>query len=107
NENTVRMRIEFISADMNANGDSLDPNEGFFRIYRVNSNTTAAISWLRGNWPAGYTSSLPTPAEVETCGDWHYTKNPPPNSSNWSWKFYPASVHPTTWFRDTLVASGK
>lgn len=104
NETTVRRRIEFVAADMNGNSDSTEANEGFFRIYTVSSS--AGVAWLRGDWPGGSgAKSLPTVASVENCGDWHNTINPV--NGVVSMKFFPASVHPTTWFRDHLVTYGR
>jgi hypothetical protein len=91
-EQQVGMRIEFLAADMNADGDSLDANEGFFRVYTVNPGNAWA---LRGDLPAGAFAG-----NTDNCGDWHYqvinagTPNP-----HLEVKFYPASVHGTAWFR--------
>ena len=44
------MRIEFVAADMDANGDSTGPNEGFFRVYtgeRGQGSGCAAIGRAR------------------------------------------------------------
>jgi hypothetical protein len=100
-ENTVRMRIEFISADMNNNADSTEQNEGFFRVYRVPSTQ---VAWLRGDWP-GSSSSLPAIGSVTNCGDWHKMTVAQPGQDT-GWKFFPAAVHPTTWFRDLLDNNG-
>jgi hypothetical protein len=82
NETTVRIRVEFVAADLDASGDSTGANEGFFRIYTATPGNEA---WLRGDWP-GSSSSLPPIASVINCGDFH------------SGQFFPASVHPTSWF---------
>ena len=82
-----RMRIEFVAVDMNADGDSTDADEGFFKVYVASSGNSA---WTRGDWPG----ATPDPADMLMCGDFHYGK------------FYPAAVHPTTWFRDSMVAKG-
>lgn len=101
NENTVRTRIEFVAADMNGNADSTEQNEGFFRVYRVPSTQ---VSWLRADWP-GTSTTLPTVASVNNCGDWHQLTSAPPGATA-GWKFFPASVHPTTWFRTLLDQYG-
>lgn len=91
-EQQVGMRIELIAADMNANGDSLDANEGFFRVYTVNLGSEWA---LRGDLPPSVSVT-----NTVNCGDWHYqvinAGNPNPHVEV---KFYPASVHGTSWFR--------
>ncbi|MBX3173460.1 MAG: hypothetical protein KF709_03565 [Gemmatimonadaceae bacterium] len=35
------MRIEFVALDLNADGDSTDADEGFFKVYRVANNNNA------------------------------------------------------------------
>ena len=90
-ESSVLMRVEFVSTDLDADGDSTDDNEGFFRVYQAN---TGQQSWLRGDWPG--TSTV---TDYTNCGDWHDV----PGSKDQ--KFFPAAVHPTSWFRQ-LVQSG-
>jgi hypothetical protein len=91
-EAQARMRFEFIAADLDANGDSLGVDEGFFRVYTLAS--TAPMSWLRADWP-GYSAPV---GSVTQCGDWHVA----PGGQS---KFFPAAVHATGWFR-ALVQSG-
>lgn len=91
-ETTVLMRVEFVATDLNGDGDSLDDNEGFFRIYTANAGNQ---SWLRGDYPGG--TSV---ASYTNCGDWHMV----PGFANP--KFFPASVHPTSWFRALVEAGG-
>ena len=94
NETTVKMRIEFIATDLDGNKDSLGVDEGFFRVYQLNS--TGPVSWLRADWPGGSTAVT----SVTQCGDWHKV---PGDTSQ---KFFPASVHKTTWFRAMVQAGG-
>lgn len=50
----VTMRIEFVAVDVNGDGDTTDPDEGFFRVYQLRSN---------GSYGAGYAMArLPAPA---------------------------------------------
>ncbi|HVX38662.1 MAG TPA: hypothetical protein VHB25_03730 [Gemmatimonadaceae bacterium] len=103
-ESTVRMRIEFVAADMDtpADNDSTGANEGFFRVYTANSGQ---VGWLRADWP-GTSSSLPAKTAVLNCGDWHA-------DASGKLKFFPIAVHyhPSdghggtlnTWF-DTVTA---
>jgi hypothetical protein len=84
-ETTVRMRLEFVAIDLNADGDSTDADEGFLRVYVANAGQTP---WLRGQY------------QNTNCGDWH-RDNPalPP-------KFYPAVTHvPNSWFT-TQIRNG-
>jgi hypothetical protein len=83
----ARMRIEFVAVDLNADGDSTDANEGFFKVYE---GTTAA--WVRADWP-GYNEAE---SNVTQCGDWHAI-----GASN-KLKFFPVSVHNTTWFYNLM-----
>lgn len=46
------MRIEFVALDLNSDGDSTDIDEGFFKVYRVFSNSNAwfVVADTTGNW---------------------------------------------------------
>jgi len=94
-ESTVLERIEFLGVDMDANGDSLGANEGFFRVYKAKSGQA---NWLRADWP-GSSGTLPTIASVLNCGDWH-------TASDGTSRFFPAAVHPQGWFSAYLQAGG-
>jgi hypothetical protein len=95
-EASVRDRIEFIAVDLNNANDSTDANEGFFRFYTAKSGLEKA---LRGDWP-GTAQTAPAIASVTMCGDWHWA--PRDSKGNVDLKFYPASIHPQTWFRDQI-----
>ncbi|HET9425805.1 MAG TPA: hypothetical protein VFO55_10570 [Gemmatimonadaceae bacterium] len=86
---SVRMRIEFVALDMNADGDSTDADEGFFRVYE---GGVGQSDWVRADWP-GYTADEST---VHNCGDWHAVGAPG------KLKFFPVSVHNTTWFANLM-----
>ncbi len=51
-DDQATMRIEFVALDLNADGDSTDADEGFFRVFRVTSNTNAwyVTADTTGNW---------------------------------------------------------
>ncbi len=91
-ETTVLQRIEFVATDLNGDGDSLDDNEGFFRVYTANAGRQA---WLRGDWPGGTSVSA-----YLNCGDWHAVNGYP------DLKFFPAAVHPQGWFYNLMRAAG-
>lgn len=78
---TVRMRIEFVATDMNADLDSIDVDEGFFKVYEANSNQEA---WIRGDY------------SNNNCGDWHAI------GPAGKMKFFPISTHNNTWFSNLL-----
>ncbi len=90
NEQQVLDRLEFVAADLNASGDSTDLNEGMFRIFTVRGNTDAV---LRGDWPGGTNVS-----SYEFCGDWH-TVRVGGVAGTLTPQFFPASVHPSAWFK--------
>jgi hypothetical protein len=85
----VRMRIEFVAANMNPadDNDVMDENEGFLRVYSAHAVTGA--DYVRGDFTAA------------NCGDWHRS------SATAKWLFYPAAVHnvANTWFVDTIRAN--
>lgn len=92
-ETSVRMRIEFVSVDLDGDGDSTGVDEGFFKVYVA---TTGNQGWLRGDWLAG---SPPATVNVVNCGDWHAVV------AGGEPKFFPASVHAAAWFPG-VVAPG-
>ena len=83
NETVTRMRIEFVAVDLNADGDSTDADEGFFRVYTATANQYA---WLRGDYNA-------TKASAVNCGDWHTVVV----GGVAQWKFFPAAIHTQGW----------
>jgi hypothetical protein len=91
NETTVRMRIEFVAMDLNADGDSTDVDEGFLRVYTA--PTTTPVYYVRGD----YTT---TKSAAFNCGDWHDI------GGAGNAKFFPGAVHATTWFRQLMEANG-
>lgn len=97
-ETGLRTRLEFVATDLNADGDSTDDNEGFFRVY-VGGSGSADIDWVRGDFQ-GTGASATT---VENCGDWHtITANGQPARS----EFFPVSAHRYTWFAALLDTAG-
>ncbi len=92
NELSVLDRLEFVAYDLNASGDSTDLNEGLFRIYTARSDT-----WLRGDYDDRF------------CGDWHWSRDGNAGAAGntsapgtGALRFYPVSVHNTTWFYDQV-----
>jgi len=83
------LRMEFVAADVDANGDSTGTNEGFLRVFRANSTGNAPSLVRLPVWDANGTTKPPVTAD-SVCGDFHYGK------------FYPIVVHKTQWFRDTV-----
>ncbi len=65
-ETTLKQRLEFIVVDMLANGDSTADQDGFFRVYQLDSTTTSAIDRIRGDF-----SRLRRRCFQSNCGDWH------------------------------------
>ena len=68
-ETTVRMRIEFVNVDIDNDGSNTDPQDGFFRVYRLNGST--ATAYLRGDADA-FTGTLTGTftRRQELCGEW-------------------------------------
>jgi hypothetical protein len=48
-EKSVRMRIEFVSIDIDNDGSSADPQDGFVRVYTTTTGSSQSIAWLRGD----------------------------------------------------------
>ena len=64
-ETTVRMRIEFVNIDIDADGSNTDPQDGFVRVYTLNGGSTS--SWLRGDQDANPSTMTQRRA---LCGEW-------------------------------------
>ncbi|HYW52051.1 MAG TPA: pilus assembly PilX N-terminal domain-containing protein [Gemmatimonadaceae bacterium] len=68
-ETTVRMRIEFVNVDIDNDGSSTDPQDGFFRVYRLNGATPNG--YLRGDADAFTGTSTGTfTRRQDLCGEW-------------------------------------
>ena len=94
-------RIEFVAVDLNTDGDTADPDEGFFRVWKASTGGVAADKrkyvsgrrWL--NMPNGTPASMPAPPAGTTattdpnlvspnCGGlWTRLSVPPPNTTDW------------------------
>lgn len=49
---TVTMRLEFVAVDVNGDGDTTDPDEGFFRVYQMTPAMPNGSGWAMGRVPA-------------------------------------------------------
>ncbi|HEY4303912.1 MAG TPA: hypothetical protein VGM82_05575 [Gemmatimonadaceae bacterium] len=93
-ESTLRSRLEFVAVDLNADGDSTDDNEGFFRVYTVTGTTAADYQWLRADFQGTGVSAT----TVQNCGDFH--------TINGKLQFFPVAAHRYSWFIPLLLANG-
>jgi hypothetical protein len=97
----VKSRIEFVAYDANADGDSIDANEGYLRYYITDPTTrtmglpagasaamkdSAAVSYLRGGMTRMY--------DKNNCGEWHYV---PDDNGKMEWEFFPFAVLVRSW----------
>lgn len=66
-EGEAELRIDFVTRDLNNDGDVQDGNEGFFRVYR-----SSDTDWVVGNRPSDYDDSSDSRLRnSRTCGHWH------------------------------------
>jgi hypothetical protein len=79
---TVRMRAEFVAVDLNADGDNMDSDEGFVRIYQANAGQE---EWIRADWTETKTAAY-------NCGDYHQVMI----GGVAQWRFFPAVTHNNT-----------
>ncbi len=82
-ETQVRMRIEFVNVDIDNDGSATDPQDGFVRVYTL--NTGVASTWLRGDQDAD--PSLIAQRRA-LCGEWL--------TVNGVERFFPISAHENT-----------
>jgi hypothetical protein len=66
---TVTMRIEFVAVDVNGDGDTTDPDEGFFRVYQMNNTMPFGSGWAMGRVPAPPAAGVPVHAGSATTLD--------------------------------------
>jgi hypothetical protein len=80
----ARLRLEFMARDLNSDGDSIDDNEGFVRVYRAKNNN----SWAVGANGTDLRTS-------RNCG--HFDNNNPSGGAHTgTGLFWAAGEHPTT-----------
>jgi hypothetical protein len=62
----VTMRIEFVAVDVNGDGDTTDPDEGFFRVYQLRSTGSYGAGYAMARLPAPPTSGVPLHSGAST-----------------------------------------
>jgi hypothetical protein len=91
---TVRLRAEFVAIDLGTGtADSTGIDEGFVKFYQANAGEE---KWLRGDWTT-------TKANASNCGMFYRVNAPGPAAIM---KFFPASVHGTSWMKTFLTTGG-
>ena len=85
------LRLEFVTADLDGNGDSTGVSDGFVRAFQTYAgNGPTGVSYRdRLVLPSWGTAAPPTWSD-SLCGDYH------------GGKFYPVIVHKMKWFKDLL-----
>jgi hypothetical protein len=73
--NQASTRIEFVAIDLNNDGDTTDPEEGFFKVYQIHTTSSANLDWISGSIDSDLRNNW-------NCGRWH------------SGTFVPAPDHP-------------
>lgn len=58
----VTMRIEFFAIDADGDGNTTGPNDGYFRVYQLNSNFKYGAGFAMARTPAPPTSGQPVPS---------------------------------------------
>jgi hypothetical protein len=104
-------RLEFAAYDLNADGDSVNPGEGFVKFYQVDLGTKPLVAPPLGVvWSAaqidsvavGYLrSGITRQQDANNCGEWRYVQD---DNGNLEWEFFPIAVHNTAWYK-TIVGS--
>ncbi|MCC7053732.1 MAG: hypothetical protein IT355_10730 [Gemmatimonadaceae bacterium] len=92
-ETTVRMRIEFVNIDLDNDGSSTDPQDGFIRVYTTNSGSSQSIAWIRGDQEL-FSTDLVTRKGL--CGEWI-------NVPGFGDRFFTANAHEQTAVRTWLL----
>lgn len=111
NEQTARMRLEFVAVDLNGDGDATDDDEGFVRVYEADADgingQVSGKAWLRADYmPGPYQGNgSSTAGQLATqgdrganCGDWHAM------DASGVAQFFPIMVHRRANFAVQLAA---
>ena len=99
----LRMRVEFVAIDLNADGDSTDANEGFFKVYESTNSDWARGDWVVYSGDSEYSDYM-NAADVRNCGDWH--KISTAAGTDTFPKFFPAAIHNKSWTAALWRAGG-
>jgi len=107
----IQSRIEFVSYDLNGDGDSTQPGEGFVKFYQVDEATKSLVPPSVGVWSAaqrdsvaiGYLrSGISRQHDANNCGEWRYVYD---DNGNLEWEFFPIAVHATSWYKTIVGAA--
>ncbi len=93
-ETTVRMRLEFVNIDIDNDGSSADPQDGFIRVYQTTAGTAQSIAWIRGDQELSATDVV---TRKGLCGEWLNVAGTD--------RFFPAASHETPAVRTWLSAT--
>ncbi len=79
------LRIEFVAIDLDGDGGRTGADEGFFKVYRAKTNTSAGARWVSAGQPSD-------PTDSENCGHRHLIAS--------KHYFYSAPLHDVASARD-------
>jgi hypothetical protein len=100
----IKSRLEFVAYDLNADGDSVEPGEGFVKFYQVDVGSKPLVpspsGWTaaqRDSVAAGYVrSGISRQQDANNCGEWRYVAD---DNGNLDWEFFPVAVHKSAWYK--------
>ncbi len=104
----LKSRLEFVAYNTTtpATGDSTGPGEGFVKFYSVDKTrhywTATFTAAKRDSAAASYLrAGLNKKGDQRNCGDWHFVADSAPGATGpkYSWQFFPAAVHDSSWFQ--------
>lgn len=117
----VKSRLEFVAYN-NTNpvtADSTGAGEGFVKFYAIDptrkywaNNANFTTAHIRDSVETSYLrAGLHHTADWHNCGDWHYVADSivapvASQSVHYSWQFFPAAVHDSTWFQNPMNNAG-
>lgn len=96
----LKSRIEFVAYNANADGDSIDANEGYLRYYQVDPATrslglTGATQSQKDSLAGAYLrGGITRLYDQHNCGDWHWVPN---DAGTMEWEFFPYWAHFQPW----------
>jgi hypothetical protein len=108
----IRSRLEFVAYDLNGDGDSTQPGEGFVKFYQVDEGTKSltpqptGAAWSGAQLDSvaiGYLrSGISRQHDVNDCGEWREVFD---DNGNLEWEFFPIAVHSSAWYKTIVGAA--
>lgn len=105
----IKSRLDFAAYDLNADGDSTNPGEGFVKFYQVDEATKTFMPPPLGAWSIAQRDSVAASyirsgvgrqQDANNCGEFRMVRD---DGGNLEWEFFPVAAHHTAWYKAILA----